>query len=71
VPFGADIIGDKAKSAFGRRRARFGQRIGQEDADPWWACKAPIAWRSRNAPLRKGQREVQIQTVLLTGAQGS
>jgi hypothetical protein len=34
VPFGAYIIGDKAQSAFGRRRARFGQRIGQEDADP-------------------------------------
>jgi hypothetical protein len=35
MPFGADIVRDKAQFAVGRRRARFGERIGQKDADPW------------------------------------
>jgi hypothetical protein len=47
MPFGADIVRDEAQIAFGRRCARFGERIGQKDADPLLACKAPMAWRSR------------------------
>jgi hypothetical protein len=34
MPFGADIVRDKAQSAFGRRRARFGKRIGEINSDP-------------------------------------
>ena len=34
MPFGADIFGDETKSAFGRRRAGLGERIGQKNADP-------------------------------------
>jgi hypothetical protein len=34
MPFGADIVRDKTQFAFGRRRARFGERVGQKDADP-------------------------------------